>query len=74
MAAAAPAMERVAVFLYPLATLFCIIVTGNHFWIDGVGGLLAFAVGTLAGWGLYRWNQARLDRKFAATLQHADAA
>ncbi len=52
-------------FLYPLATLFCIIVTGNHFWIDGVGGLLAFAVGTLIGWGLHRWNQNRLDRKHA---------
>ena len=32
--------QRVAVFLYPLATMFCIIVTGNHYWIDGVGGLL----------------------------------
>ena len=55
--------QRVAVFLYPLATLFCIIVTGNHYWIDGVGGLLAFALGTLVGWGLHRWNQNRLDRK-----------
>ena len=51
------------VFLYPLATLFCIIVTANHYWIDGVGGLFCFAVGTLAGWGLHRWNQHRLDRK-----------
>ena len=33
----------------PDATLFCIIVTGNHFWIDGVGGLLAFGFGTPAG-------------------------
>ncbi len=54
---------KVAVLLYPLATLFCIIVTANHFWLDGVGGLLAFAVGALLGWGLHRWNQNRLDRK-----------
>ena len=47
--------------LYPLVTLFCIIVTANHYWIDGVGGLLVFAVGTLLGWGLHRWNQNRLD-------------
>ena len=35
--------QRVVVFLYPLATLFCIIVTANHYWIDGVGGLFCFA-------------------------------
>ena len=38
---------KVLVALYPLATLFCIIVTANHFWLDGVGGLLAFGVGAL---------------------------
>ena len=56
------------VFVYPLATLFCIVVTANHYWIDGAGGLLCFAVGTLAGWGLHRWNQQRLDRKHLAAL------
>jgi PAP2 superfamily len=60
--------QRAAVFLYPLATLFCIIVTANHFWLDGLGGLFCFAVGTLAGWGLHRWNQNRLDRKHLASL------
>ena len=60
--------QRAVVFLYPLATLFCIIVTANHYWIDGVGGLFCFAVGTLCGWGLHRWNQNRLDRKFMAEL------
>ena len=55
--------SRIAVLLYPLATLFCIIVTANHFWLDGVGGLLVFAVGALIGWGLHRWNQNRLDRR-----------
>ncbi len=54
---------KVAVLLYPLATLFCIIVTANHFWLDGAGGLLAFAVGALIGWGIHRWNQNRLDRR-----------
>ena len=63
--------QRVAVFLYPLATLFCIIVTANHFWIDGAGGLLTFAVGTVTGWGMWRWNQNRLDRRHAALLHPA---
>jgi len=54
---------RIAVLLYPLATLFCIVVTANHFWLDGVGGLVVFAVGALIGWGSHRWNQNRLDRR-----------
>jgi hypothetical protein len=60
--------QRALVFLYPLATLFCIIVTANHYWLDGLGGLVAFAIGTLSGWGLHRWNQNRLDRKHLAAL------
>ena len=51
--------------LYPAATLFCIVVTGNHFWLDGIGGLLTFGVGSLVGWGLHRCNQDRLDRRHA---------
>lgn len=54
---------RAAVLLYPLATLFCIVVTANHFWIDGLGGLVVFAVGALIGWGMHRWNQNRLNRR-----------
>ncbi len=54
---------KVTVLLYPLATLFCIIVTANHFWLDGIGGLAVFAVGALIGWGMHRWNQNRLDRR-----------
>jgi PAP2 superfamily len=53
---------KALVLLYPLATTFCIIVTANHFWLDGIGGLAVFAVGALIGWGMHRWNQNRLDR------------
>jgi membrane-associated phospholipid phosphatase len=62
---------KIAVLLYPAATLFCIVVTGNHYWIDGVGGQLALAIGAWAGWALHRQNQRRLDRKFfaAATVE-----
>lgn len=33
--------------LYPVITLVCIVLTGNHYWIDGVGGLVCLAVGFL---------------------------
>lgn len=51
---------RVLLVLYPVATLFCIVVTANHFWIDGVGGLLALGVGYLLGTRLDDWNERRL--------------
>jgi hypothetical protein len=59
---------KALVLLYPAATLFCIVVTGNHFWLDGVGGLIVFGAGALIGWGLHRWNQDRLDRRHAVLL------
>ncbi len=31
--------------LYPVVTLVCIMVTANHYWIDGLGGLLCLAAG-----------------------------
>ena len=53
---------KAAVMLYPAATLFCIVVTANHYWIDGIGGIIVFAGGAAIGMGLHRWNQNRLDR------------
>ncbi|HEX2575852.1 MAG TPA: phosphatase PAP2 family protein [Aquihabitans sp.] len=35
-------------FLYPTITLFCILVTGNHFWLDAVFGALVLG----GGWGV----------------------
>jgi PAP2 superfamily len=36
---------KVLAALYPAITLVCIVVTANHYWIDGVGGLACLAVG-----------------------------
>jgi membrane-associated phospholipid phosphatase len=44
--------------------LFCIVVTGNHFWLDGIGGILALAGGFGLGTLFHRFNQRRLDAKF----------
>ena len=40
--------------VYPIITLFAIIVTANHFWIDAVGGLAALGVGLLVARPLSR--------------------
>ena len=60
--------QRIALFLYPMLTLFCIIVTGNHFWLDGLGGLIVFGVGYVIGTKLHNWNHRRLDLKLAAQM------
>ena len=40
---------RVLAFLYPFVTLFTIVVTGNHYWLDAVGGLVVLGGGYLIG-------------------------
>jgi hypothetical protein len=36
---------RVVAGVYPIITLICIMLTANHYWIDGVGGLVCLAIG-----------------------------
>lgn len=43
---------RIAVAAYPWVTLFAIVVTANHYWIDAVGGALALAGGYCVAWAL----------------------
>ena len=59
---------KAAVLLYPAITLFCVVVTANHYWIDGVGGQLFLLVGFGLGTWLHRWNQNRLDRRHERSL------
>ena len=58
---------RLTLLIYPAVTTLCIIVTGNHFWIDGVGGILAFAVAYFIGTSLHYWNQRRLLAQLAGS-------
>jgi hypothetical protein len=54
---------RYLLVLYPLATLFCIIVTANHYWLDGIGGVLTFLVGFVVGTAFQRWCDERRLRQ-----------
>lgn len=56
---------RALLVLYPVATLFCIVVTANHYWIDGIGGLVTLAAGFLVG---------RAVTRFTWRLQHGTAS
>jgi hypothetical protein len=38
---------KALVVAYPFATLFCIMVTANHYWLDAVGGLVTLGAGAL---------------------------
>lgn len=59
---------RVLLALYPVATLFAIIVTGNHFWLDAAGGAVVLGLGYLAA---RLWDR-RIDRRQAERLGRVD--
>ena len=40
---------------YPLLTLFAIVVTANHYWIDGLGGVAVIGIGWAASTAWERW-------------------
>ena len=53
---------------YPAATLFAIVVTGNHYWIDALGGALILGIGYILGtWTADRWR-VRQNRRLLARL------
>jgi membrane-associated phospholipid phosphatase len=47
---------KALVALYPVATVFAIIVTANHFWLDAVGGAVVVGGGYLIARGWYAWR------------------
>jgi hypothetical protein len=54
---------RALAVAYPFITLVCIVLTANHYWIDGLGGLLCLAV----GYGLARTLTRPVPRPAAST-------
>jgi hypothetical protein len=60
---AKPLWVRILGVLYPLLTLTVIISTGNHFWLDAVGGALCLSIGFAVAYAVYgRWVY-RLPRR-----------
>ncbi|HEX2300109.1 MAG TPA: phosphatase PAP2 family protein [Pseudonocardiaceae bacterium] len=59
---------KALVIAYPLATLFDIMVTANHYWIDGLGGAACLGVGFLLARLGTRWWEAR-----SSTASRVDA-
>ncbi|MEQ8717281.1 MAG: phosphatase PAP2 family protein [Acidimicrobiales bacterium] len=53
-----PRLERpvakAAIAIYPWLTMFAIIVTANHYWIDALGGAIALGIGWVVGSAIHR--------------------
>lgn len=56
-----PRWGKVLVLLYPLATIFCIVVTANHYFADEVAGIAALGVSFLLAWAMTTY----FDRRFS---------
>ncbi len=73
--AAVPVMKRtwtrVLMIVYPWLTLFAVMVTANHYWLDAVGGLMAFGVAYPVGAWLARRLPASLAPRSNATMAAA---
>ena len=54
------ATARVAIVLYPVLTLYAIVVTANHYWIDAVGGAAILWAGWHIGTRASRWIAPRV--------------
>jgi hypothetical protein len=60
--------SRALLILYPVATVYCIVVTANHYFLDAIGGFLTLTLGFFAAKMFTAWT----DRRWAA--KHPDAA
>ncbi|MHB8671063.1 MAG: phosphatase PAP2 family protein [Acidimicrobiales bacterium] len=59
--------QKFLVLLYPLATLFAIVVTANHYVLDAIGGAVVLGLGYLIGSGLTMlWGRRHAARDLEA--------
>ena len=65
---------RIAIALYPWLTLFAIIVTGNHYWIDAAGGAFALAIGYLIAKPMTGYMDRRRERRHGVGDRDPDAS
>jgi len=50
-----PWWGKVLLFAYPAATVYCIVVTGNHYFLDAAGGLVALGLAYLLARPFTAW-------------------
>ena len=62
-----PAWARALAVAYPFLTLFAIVVTANHWWIDALGGILVVAIGV--GFS-HLWEQRKAPYRFGPARIH----
>ena len=55
--------SRALLVLYPIATVYCIVVTANHYLLDAIGGFVTSALGFCAAKVLTTWNDRRWEAK-----------
>ncbi|HEY7071065.1 MAG TPA: phosphatase PAP2 family protein [Acidimicrobiales bacterium] len=65
---------KALVIAYPIFTLFDIMVTANHYWIDGLGGLACLGIGYLLARVLTSWYEKRWGPVVLTDPQPAPAA
>jgi hypothetical protein len=58
-----PWWGKAAVFLHPIVTVFCIVVTANHFFVDEIAGVAVLGVAYLLGRAMTRWLDRYYNRK-----------
>jgi hypothetical protein len=69
-----PLWGKVLVALYPLVTIFCIIVTANHYFADVIAGLLLLAVSYLLALVITTGLDRRHAQRSEASLAHEELA
>ncbi|HEX9682185.1 MAG TPA: phosphatase PAP2 family protein [Acidimicrobiales bacterium] len=60
---------RRLMWMYPVITLFAIVVTGNHYWLDAVGGAAALGLGYIIGSAQDEWRIERAQKKAGAAFR-----
>lgn len=66
--------RKLLLLAYPLLTLFAIVVTGNHYFLDAAGGLVVFALGMRLGELLDRTSVFRGLERLSGSDDSVDGA
>jgi len=61
---------KVATFAYPVITLWVIVVTANHYWLDAVGGAAVVAVGWWGSSAIYGLSARRGEQRPSPPTAH----